>query len=161
MLILDVDGVMTSGQLFYGENKEIFSAFNILDGLGIEIALRSGLEVVILTRRTGEAIVRRAEKLGVKKIYRGVEDKKEFLEKIKQEHHLLAGEICYIGDDLIDLGCLRRVGVPVAVSNACPEVKEAALYITQKKGGEGAVREVIELILKAQHKWSQVVRSYE
>ncbi|MFH1613142.1 MAG: HAD hydrolase family protein [bacterium] len=161
LLILDVDGVMTSGQLFYGESGEILIAFNILDGLGIEIAIRQGLNVIILTRRTGQSIIYRSNKLGIKEVYKGIEDKKIILEEIKNKHNLSYEEISYMGDDLIDLSCMRKVGLAVAVNNAVQELKEISHYVTHKKGGEGAVREIIELILKAQNKWEQEVQKYQ
>jgi 3-deoxy-D-manno-octulosonate 8-phosphate phosphatase (KDO 8-P phosphatase) len=153
LLLLDVDGVLTDGSIILvGANEEI-KTFHIHDGLGIKLAQANGIEVGIITGRSSAAVMRRCAELEIKIVHEGKQNKLEAYEQIKQQLQLPDEEIAYIGDDLPDLPILKRVGLGCAVNDAREEVKSAAAIITSRPGGKGAVREVIELILKNQGKW--------
>jgi 3-deoxy-D-manno-octulosonate 8-phosphate phosphatase (KDO 8-P phosphatase) len=157
--LLDVDGVLTDGTIFMGEGIEL-KGFNILDGHGIAMARRDGLHIGFVSGRPSPATNIRAKELGVELVYFTTQSKLEVVREV--EHLLKIGprNICYVGDDVVDLPALRHVGVPVAVANAVDEVKRAAKYVTSRRGGDGAVREVIELILKSQDRWDQALSRY-
>ena len=157
MLILDVDGVLTEGGIILGTGEQEFKRFDVQDGMGVTLARKGGLKVGIITGRESDAVAIRARELHVDVLYQGKKNKIEAYEKIKEAYDLSAKEICYVGDDVLDIPVMRDVGVPVAVANARPEVKRIALYTTKATGGRGAVREVVELILKAQKKWKNVL----
>lgn len=152
VLMLDVDGVLTDGRLHVGENDDIRD-FDIKDGHGIVIFLRKGFEVVLMTGRTSKSLERRANELGIKRVYTGVRRKGELYDKLKEEMGFSDEETAFVGDDVVDLSILRKVGLPIAVADAVREVKREVLYVTKRPGGRGAVREVIELILKAKGMW--------
>ncbi len=152
VLILDVDGVLTDGRLHVGENDDMRD-FDIKDGHGIVIFLRKGFEVVFVTGRDSKSLERRAKELGIKRVYTGIKKKGEFYDKLKEEMGFSDEEVAFVGDDVVDLSIMKKVGFPVAVGDAVREVKREALYITKNPGGRGAVREVIELILKAKGMW--------
>lgn len=122
--------------------------------------IKAGIDVVIITGRESEVVRRRAEELGIKGIYQGVKDKAARLSRLIEEMDLRKSEVCVIGDDLPDLPMFRLSGMAVAVSDAALEVREAATLVTRNAGGEGAVREICELILKVQGHWSQIVSSF-
>ncbi len=153
MLILDVDGVMTDGRIYMNDQGEETKAFNVKDGYGIRLLLEAGIDVAIITGRKSGVVDRRAKDLGIRFVYQGVSDKKAVGIGLLAERRLTGDQTCYIGDDLPDLPLLRYVGLPVAVADAVKEVRDDALYVTRKNGGEGAVREICELILKAQGLW--------
>lgn len=153
ILILDVDGVMTDGRIYMNDHGEETKAFNVKDGYGIRMLLDAGIDVAIITGRQSGVVDQRAKDLGINLVYQGVKDKMSACKKLLQEMRLTEDQACYMGDDLPDLPPLRYVGLPVAVADAVKEVCEAALYVTEKIGGNGAVREVCELILKAQGAW--------
>ena len=159
MLILDVDGVMTDGGLLLGESEEC-KQFDTMDGAGIKYLQRAGIQVAIITGRCSGSVTRRAQELGIRDVHQKALKKLPVFQQLLANHNLVASEIAYIGDDLPDLPLLIRVGVPIAVANACPEVRARALYITKRSGGKGAIREVAELILKAQGKWDRIVEAY-
>lgn len=153
LLLLDVDGVLTDGSIILvGANEEI-KTFHIHDGLGIKLAQAKGIEVGIITGRSSAAVRRRCAELAIEIVHEGKQNKLEAYEQIKQQLQLQDEAIAYIGDDLPDLPILKQVGLGCAVSDAREEVKSAAAIITSRPGGKGAVREVIELILKNQGKW--------
>lgn len=159
MLILDVDGVMTDGGLVLGKSEEC-KQFNTMDGAGIKYLQRAGIQVAIITGRCSDAVMRRAQELDIRDVHQKALKKLPVFQQLLANHNLGASEIAYIGDDLPDLPLLIRVGVPIAVANACPEVKAHAMFITARSGGKGAIREVAELILKAQGKWDRIVEAY-
>lgn len=164
MLILDVDGVLTDGSLLLGCNDLEMKSFNIQDGFGIKVAQRAGLKFSIITGRTSEVVSRRADELGIRALYQGVPNKMKAFNEIKVIYDLGNDEIAYIGDDLIDLPVMNRCGLSIAVSNAREDVKERADYVTRAAGGQGAVREVIDMLLKKQDKWNTIledIMSYE
>ena len=160
LLALDVDGVLTDGGLYIGAEGEACKRFNVQDGLGISCAIRNNLIVAIITGRQSEIVCRRAAELGITEIYQGIKDKREMLEELAAKHSLQLTEVAYMGDDLNDLPALNIAGLACAPENAVQEVKDLADFIAAKKGGEGAVREVIETILKAKGEWAQVVAAY-
>lgn len=159
-LLLDVDGVLTDGKIYFTSDGQEFKCFDIQDGHGISMARRAGLLIGFVSARPSAATEKRAADLGVNIVKQGTVNKMEMVEEIKREHGLRDEEIAFVGDDLVDLPVLRRVGFAVAVSNAVKEVKAAADYITRHRGGNGAARELIEMILKAQGKWKNVIAKY-
>lgn len=159
MLLLDVDGVLTEGEIIYGSDTEI-KKFSVRDGLGIRLLITSGIEVGIVTARKSEALIKRCSDLGIKTIFDGVSDKGKVLEKICQDSGLSPGEIAFMGDDLPDIPLLRRVGVPVTVADAAEEVKKIVVAVSSKNGGKGAVREICESILKARNLWGNAISKY-
>ncbi len=157
---MDVDGVLTDGKLHFTSDGQEFKTFDVQDGHGIAMAQRAGLLIGFVSGRPSKATERRAADLGVTIVLQKPANKMEMVEQIKREHGLKDEEICFIGDELVDLPVLRRVGLAVAVPNAMQEVKEVAHYVTSHSGGDGAVREVIEMILKAQGSWTKVIAKY-
>ena len=164
LLLLDVDGVLTDGRLYYGNNGEELKAFNIQDGLGIKLLQRNGIQVGIITGRSSELVARRASELGITLIVQGREDKltalQETLNAIDKESRLPMEQIAFLGDDLPDVAVIRRVGLGVAVANARPFVVENAHWQTTTSGGHGAVRELAEMILQAQGKLDTTLSNY-
>jgi 3-deoxy-D-manno-octulosonate 8-phosphate phosphatase (KDO 8-P phosphatase) len=152
-LLLDVDGVLTDGSIVYSSRGDDIKAFHVRDGSGIKMWLGAGHRAGILSGRRSETVLQRGIELGLRPIVQGADDKIAALESILAEVGVSAAETCYVGDDLPDLPVLTRVGLAVAVGDACTEAQEAAHYVTAAPGGRGAVRETIELILKAQNAW--------
>ena len=157
---MDVDGVLTDESIIYGAFPDELKIFNVKDGLGIKLALSAGLIVGIITSRTSEALKKRTKELGIELIYQGEKNKFNAYQQIKKDLFVSDEQIAYIGDDLPDLEILRVVGFSVAVENACEEVKNSVDFITNKPGGKGAVRDVIEMILRTQDKWEQVITAF-
>lgn len=150
ILMTDVDGVLTDGSLYIGTGGNEFKKFNVLDGAGVALLKAVNIPLVVLSGRYSEATVARMRELDLEEnLYQDGLAKIETYRKIKERFGVGDEEILYIGDDLVDLPVLKRVGVPVAVENACSEVKAKAVYVTKRRGGEGALREVIELLLTA------------
>ncbi len=148
LLILDVDGVMTDGGFYITASGEMSRKFNVLDGFGIRQALKKGVEVAIITGGKSEAVIHRSEYLGIKHVFMGREDKLSvYNESVKPLFNLKDEQVAFIGDDVYDIPLLNAVGMPITVPNAHESVKKVAKYITSKRGGEGAVREVIDLII--------------
>lgn len=160
LLALDVDGVLTDGSINMGAQGELFKSFYAQDGLGISVALRSGLQIAIITGRKSEIIHRRAQELGIQMVQEGVKDKYLALEQLQNQLGLSRGQVAYMGDDLNDLPAFRAAGVTFAPADAVEEVREAASFVTEAAGGRGAVREAIAMILRAQNKWQQIVNAY-
>lgn len=160
LLVLDVDGVLTEGQIAVGSEGEIWKVFHSQDGLGIAAAGKVGLKTAIITGRHSEMVRRRCQELKITDVVQGSMDKAASLRELAAVHKLDLSEIAYAGDDLNDLPALSLAGLACAVANAAEEVKAAAHYVTNRQGGRGAVREIIELILKAQGKWEDVVSLY-
>ncbi|MCK9244710.1 MAG: HAD hydrolase family protein [Candidatus Marinimicrobia bacterium] len=151
LLIADVDGVFTNGALYIGADGLEFKRFHVRDGAGISLLKAVNFPVAVISGRNSAATKARMKELGLEDVlYQGHLAKLEPYEEIKKRFNLDDEEIIYIGDDVIDVPLLKRVGLPVAVANALPEVKQHALYITKLNGGDGAVREVIDLVLEVQ-----------
>lgn len=157
LLITDVDGVLTDGRIIYDSEGGESRFFDVQDGQGIRLLKAAGIKTIFVTVKPSKAVERRATDLLVEKVYQGITPKTKVLEEILRNGDISKDEICYVGDDLVDLGVMKAVGFPVAVANACREIKESASYITQKSGGRGAVREVAELILMTQGKWDEAI----
>ncbi|MBI5971233.1 MAG: HAD family hydrolase [Deltaproteobacteria bacterium] len=160
LVIFDVDGVMTDGRIHYTDQGVEIKSFNVKDGHGIKLLMRAGIEAGIITARQSKTVDVRARDLGITIVAQGRKDKLEAFEEIIKKQGIKPEEAAYVGDDVVDLPVLRRVGFSVAVSDAVDTVKAAVDYVTRKKGGNGAVREVVELILKAQGKWDSVMERY-
>lgn len=160
LLMMDVDGVLTDGRIIQDGHGHELKVFDVKDGHGIVMAHRAKLRTALISGRESETIRRRAEELGIELVFQKIWNKLEVYEKILVDTELTHDEVAYIGDDLIDIPLLRRVGLAVAVADAVDEVKAAAHLITQRPGGQGAVREVIELILRAQGHWDSLLERY-
>ena len=152
LLILDVDGVMTDNCLYLNDRGIESKKFNILDGMGIWLAQKAGIEVALISGRPSKATEFRALHLKIKHVYLGELDKIRAYQKLKRNLNVKDDEIAYMGDDILDVPVLKRVGLPICVKNANPKVKKFAKLVTETKGGEGAVREVVDIILKAKKK---------
>lgn len=150
LAVFDVDGVMTDGSLFLDDEGREYKAFNSLDGHGLKMLRRSGVELAIITGRTSQLVIKRAANLGIPHLYQGVEDKLEAWREVTAKLGLAAHESAFMGDDVIDLPPMIRCGLALTVPAAPPLVKARAHYVTQAGGGRGAVREVCELIMAAQ-----------
>ncbi len=160
LLMLDVDGVLTDGRIIYGDYGDELKFFNVQDGFGLVMLRRAGIPIVAITSKKSRVNQRRAKELKISKLYQNVRDKRKLFEKIVKKMKLKHEEVCFIGDDLMDIPVLSRVGFAVAVHNAVEDVKESVHYITLKSGGHGAVREVTDLIMKTQHKWHDATERY-
>lgn len=160
MVIIDVDGVLTDGKIILDANGIESKAFYVQDGTAITYLHRAGIKTAIISGRESKVVELRAKELCIEDVYLGIHNKLEAYEKILRKHKIKDNEICYIGDDLIDLPILRKVGFSVAVPNAPSEVKESVSYITNEHGGYGAIREVTEKILKSQGKWNAIISRY-
>ncbi|GAB5453298.1 MAG: HAD-IIIA family hydrolase [Halioglobus sp.] len=149
MLVLDVDGVLTDGRLYYSNTGDEFKAFNIKDGLGIKLLQNAGVKVAIITGRESDIVKRRAAELGIEEVVQGREDKRQALLELCQRQSLSAEDCAYMGDDLPDLGAIVASGLGMTVNNASRAVREAAHWCSDCDGGDGAVREACEFILAA------------
>jgi len=161
LLIMDVDGVMTDGRIIMDDEGREIKNFNVRDGHGIKLLQRYGIKVALLTGRQSNVVKHRAKDLEIKDVYQKVYNKKEVFDKILKKHKISADEAAFIGDDIIDIPVLKRVGFSVAVADAMEIVKKSVHYVSQNKGGNGAVREVCEMILHAQGKWPEIASRYE
>ena len=161
LLLLDVDGVLTDGRIVYDSRGHDMKFFDVHDGLGVYALRRAGIKTVLITAKGSRAIKPRARDMQIEEVFENISPKTAVLEKILKKYKVKANEVCFAGDDLVDLCLMKKVGLPVAVFNAVPEIKQVADYITIKEGGRGAVREIAELILKSQDKWFQAVKLYD
>lgn len=161
LLLLDVDGVLTEGTVTYNDNGIEYKKFNVRDGLGIRMLMHFGVDVGIVTGRRSEALRHRCDNLGIELLFDGIKNKAEVLDAIVTRTGSIPENIAFIGDDLVDLSLMRKVGLPIAVSDAHPVVLENAAIITSAGGGNGAVREICEAILKAKGLWEKVIESFE
>jgi len=160
LLIMDVDGVLTDGRIIQDCHGHELKVFDVKDGHGIVMAHRAKLRTALISGRESESLTRRAEELGIELVFQKIWNKLEVYERILADTRLTHDEVAYIGDDVIDIPVLRRVGLAVAVADAVDEVKAAAHMVTQRAGGKGAVREVLEFILKAQGHWDTLLERY-
>ncbi len=161
LLLLDVDGVLTDGRIIYDSKGRDSKFFDVHDGMGVYALSKAGIKTVLITAKGSAAIKPRARDMRVAEVFSDVSPKSAILDKLLKKYDVLKDEVCFVGDDLVDLGLMKRVGFGIAVSNSCDEIKSAALHITTKPGGRGAVREVAELILKSQDKWKDIIKFYE
>ena len=164
LLLTDCDGVLTDGGVRYFSDGERtrgeINVFHIHDGLGLRLAHAAGLKLGLISGRLSPTVAERARELGLDHIHQGVENKLEVYERIRETEKLRHEEIAYLGDDLPDLPLLCRAGLGITVADAVSEVRQRAHFITERRGGRGAVREAVELILKAQGLWEKVIERY-
>ena len=160
LLILDVDGVLTDGGISFDENGVEHKTFDSQDGVGIKLLQLSDIEVAVITARSTNSVAHRLKGLGVKHYYHGILDKSIALKELTKKLSIEMSESAYVGDDVIDLPAMTRVGFPIAVANAHSFVKENALMITNNSGGSGAVREVCDFLLKSQNKYDELMSSF-
>ena len=146
----DVDGVLTDGGMYYAESGDEWKKFNTRDGMGIKLLQRAGIITAIVTQERTKLVARRAEKLAIPELHQGVMDKLSLVREMAARHGLTLSQVAYIGDDINDLETLKAVGFSASPADGLPDIVAAVDYVCQKKGGEGAVREIIEMILGAQ-----------
>ena len=160
LLLLDVDGVLTEGDIVYTDEKIEIKRFDVKDGLGLRLLMDAGVGVGIVTGRRSKSLVHRCENLGVTLIFDGVKDKAALLDDIKKRTGVLFQQMAFVGDDLPDMPIMNEVGLSIAVSNAHEIVRDNADMVTLTKGGRGAVREVCEAILKAKGLWEKAIETF-
>ncbi len=159
LMIFDVDGVLTDGGLYYDAQGEAIKRFNVMDGLGIRLLQQAGITTAIISARRSDIVAKRAADLGIQHVIQGRHDKLQAYQELCQTLHISAAETGFIGDDVVDLSLLDVVGFPVAVANAHADLVARVVLQTKASGGNGAVREVCDLILKAQHKYDAYAAS--
>lgn len=160
MLLLDVDGVLTDGSIIYTDQAQEIKVFNVKDGLGLRLLMDAGIGVGIITGRRSRALTTRCDNLGISMIYDGVKDKDSIFKEIMQHTGLSAREIAFAGDDLPDIRIMKLAGLSLTVADACPEIRALASFTTMSRGGNGAVREICELILKSQGLWDKAIERF-
>jgi 3-deoxy-D-manno-octulosonate 8-phosphate phosphatase (KDO 8-P phosphatase) len=160
LVVFDVDGVLTDGKLILGENGNEYKSFHVRDGHGIVMLMETGCNVAVITARSSNIVAERMACLGIKYIYQGEKDKGAALIRLIDELDLTSSEVAYVGDDVIDLPAMNKVALPIAVADAHPEVKKLAKFITKSNGGQGAAREVCELIMNAQNNFIDLIEAY-
>lgn len=160
LAIFDVDGVLTDGSLFFGDDGQEYKAFNSLDGHGLKMLRRSGVTLAIITGRNSQVVVHRALNLGIEHVYQGAEDKLVIYQQALEDLGMDAEHTAYVGDDVVDLPVLKRCGLAVCVPQSVDLVKRHVHYITERGGGRGAAREVCELIMRAQGTFDQQMAPY-
>ncbi|MDA0657328.1 MAG: HAD hydrolase family protein [Planctomycetota bacterium] len=160
LILCDVDGVLTDGGIVFDNQGIETKQFHIRDGLGIRLWMRAGYSFGIITGRTSHIVKIRAAELGIQEVRQGTEVKLPAARELWEKLGLTAKQVCFIGDDLPDLATVREVGLGIAVGDAVPEVIQSADHVTRLAGGQGAVREVVEMILKAKQRWTELVERY-
>ncbi len=160
VMIFDVDGVLTDGSLTYGADGEITKTFFVLDGLGIQLLQKTGVQTAIISARQSPIVVRRAADLGINHVYQGIHDKRVAFAKLLEATGATIEQCGYIGDDVIDLPLLMKVGFAVAVPTGHPDVQHRVHYVTKAPGGRGAVREVCDMVMRAQGTYDRALAPY-
>ncbi|MBI5592988.1 MAG: HAD hydrolase family protein [Deltaproteobacteria bacterium] len=160
LLLLDVDGVLTDGSIIYDDAGSQIKVFDVKDGLGIRLLMLTGVQVGIATGRRSKALLHRCENLGISLILDGLSTKTDALNVIYQQTGILADEIAFVGDDLMDLPLMEKSGVSVAVADAHELIRSRADMVTRAPGGKGAVREICEMVLKAKNQWDNVINRF-
>lgn len=160
LILSDVDGVMTSGGITYDNQGVETKTFHVRDGMGIKLWQRSGYRFGIITARSSHIVKLRMDELNVDLVRQGAENKLDIAREIMTELSVTPEQTCYIGDDLTDMALLSKVGLAASVSDGAAEVKNVAHLVTSAGGGEGAIRELIESVLKSQNRWEELIRSY-
>lgn len=161
LLLLDVDGVLTDGRIIYDSRGHDMKFFDVHDGLGVYLLSKAGIKTILITAKGSRAIKPRARDMHVEEVFENISPKSAVLDKLLKKYKVDLSEVCFVGDDLVDLCLMKKVGFPVAVFNAAPEIKQVASYITLKEGGRGAVREIAELILKSKDLWTEILGPYD
>ncbi len=159
-LILDVDGVLTDGRIIVNERGEESKSFHVRDGQGLRLLMDAGIDVIIISGRKSDAVSHRAKELGIHDVYQGIKDKGALLKKLIKQKKIENQHLCCVGDDLADLPLFRQAALSIAVADAAPEVRHAAGIITKNGGGNGAVREACEMILKDLGIWEKTLTSF-
>jgi 3-deoxy-D-manno-octulosonate 8-phosphate phosphatase (KDO 8-P phosphatase) len=160
LIAFDVDGILTDGGLYLTDTGEEFKRFNSLDGHGLKMLKASGVELAIITGRTSRCVELRAKNLGITRLYQGVEDKWGAMQSLLKELNLAPDAAAFMGDDVVDLPVMRRVGLSITVPNSPQPVRDHAHYLTQRDGGHGAVRETCELIMSTQGTLDKLLAPY-
>lgn len=160
LVIFDVDGVLTDGSLIMGDDGQEYKVFDAKDGHGMKMLLASGVEVGIISARNTRVVALRMEHLGIKHVYQGQRDKLKAFDDLKKKLKLETEQVAYVGDDLLDLGIMRQVGLSIAVQDACQEVVAQADWQTAARGGRGAAREICELIMRSQNNFERILSQY-
>jgi 3-deoxy-D-manno-octulosonate 8-phosphate phosphatase (KDO 8-P phosphatase) len=160
MIVLDVDGVLTDGGIIIGSDGTEFKKFDVKDGTGISIGRHAGIKFAVISGRFSEVITRRSSELKMDAVYQDVAQKLDAYEDLKKKFGLKDENICFIGDEIVDIPVLEKCGLGAAPFDAVPEAKKSADYVCEKKGGHGCVREVIEMIVKNQGLWEKAVNRY-
>jgi 3-deoxy-D-manno-octulosonate 8-phosphate phosphatase (KDO 8-P phosphatase) len=160
LMIFDVDGILTDGSLYYGDQGELIKAFNVLDGHGIKLLDQSGVATAIISARKSGIVSRRAADLGIRHVYQGVHDKRAAFEQLITAAGVKADACGFLGDDVVDLPVLSRVGLAASVPNGHPEVLSRVHYVTRAHGGRGAARELCDFILRAQGNYEAALAPY-
>jgi len=161
LLLLDVDGVLTDGRLYYGADGETLKAFDVRDGLGLRLVLQSGLQVGIVTGRKGPALTARCRELGIELVFDGIQDKGAVLPSIIARTGIAPDQMAFMGDDLPDLSLMAEVGLAIAVADADADVRRVARWVTDAAGGRGAVREVCRHLMVARGQWEAALRQWQ
>ncbi len=149
MLVLDVDGVLTDGGLYYDASGQVMKRFHVQDGLGVKMAQEAGLKLAVISGLDSPAVARRVSELGIEDYHGGHTDKPPLLDSIRGKHGLEYAQMAYLGDDWVDVAVMKLVGLPLAVANARPEILDLAAWVTERPGGHGAARDAIDFILQA------------
>ena len=159
-IILDVDGVLTDGRIIINDRGEESKSFHVRDGQGLRLLMNAGIDVIIISGRKSDAVLHRAKELGIRDIYQGIQDKGALLRKLIKQKKIENQHLCCIGDDLADLPLFHQAALSIAVADAAPEVRRAAGIVTKNGGGNGAVREACEMILKDLGIWEKTLTSF-
>lgn len=160
LIVLDVDGTLTDGKLYISNLGDEMKAFNVKDGLGITQAISLGKKIAIITGKKSEIVARRCKELGISEIHQGIKNKVEVLNEILKKYEIDYSEVAYMGDDLIDLKVMKLCGLAGAPKDSVQEILDISHFISNKNGGEGAVREFIEYILKNENLWEKVIENF-
>lgn len=160
ILILDVDGVLTDGGIIIDNKGNELKSFHVRDGHGIKMLIRAGIHVALITGRSSKVVEIRARELGITEVFQKCYDKRKAYRHLSKKYSFHDHEVAYIGDDIVDIPLLRRIGLPIVVADADDEVKSSALIVTEKGGGRGAVREVCDFILKAKGCYQSIIDGY-
>ncbi|UIR30981.1 HAD-IIIA family hydrolase [Priestia flexa] len=160
LIVLDVDGVMTDGSLYLGTNNLEYKRFNAQDGMGITLAHYAGIKTAIITGRQSESVAMRSKELKISYVFQGISNKLEVLANLVEEINIKMEEVCYMGDDINDIPILNCVGISCAPSNAVDIVKSSVDFVTQKTGGNGAVREMIEKVLSNETNLEKLINDF-
>jgi 3-deoxy-D-manno-octulosonate 8-phosphate phosphatase (KDO 8-P phosphatase) len=161
LLALDVDGVLTDGGIILDNQGNELKVFNVRDGHGIKMLQAAGIRVALITGRSSGTVARRALELGITDIFQGTNSKLIAYRQLLDKYSLSDSEVAYVGDDIVDIPLLKRVGLPVIVADAVGELDQYALLKTKNRGGRGAVREVSDILLKASGKWKELINEYD
>lgn len=160
LLLLDVDGVLTDGRIIINDGGQETKCFDVRDGHGMKLLQRSGVRIGIITGRSSKVVEHRMRELGIELVYQGVKDKLAPFQEILARYRLTPEQIAYVGDDLVDLPILKRVGFSATVADGCEELKPLVHHVTRHRGGRGAVREICEMILRANGFWDDLTARY-